>query len=149
GLTPSRIKAICAERNICSAGRANAVLVLMRMSGYLASARSEEDRRLHRLVPTDALFALHRESLVFTLEAVAQLLPEGAAALAELRSPDFLSCLLSHYAGLHLEGFYYIDHVPEVRLFYERNAGAVILFSIYLAGQETEGSPPHSSVSIQ
>ena len=49
GLTLSRIKAICVEQKICSGGRAEAMLILMRMFGYLASARSGEDRRLHRL----------------------------------------------------------------------------------------------------
>jgi hypothetical protein len=148
GLTLSRIIAICAEQKICSAGRVKAVLVLMRMFGYLASARSKEDRRLHRLVPTDALLALHRENFTFTLEAVAKLVPEGAEALAALRSPDFLSCLLSHYAGLHLEGFYYVDHVPEARMFFERNAGAVMLFSIWLASQVADGVPSRDSVPI-
>jgi DNA-binding MarR family transcriptional regulator len=152
GLTLSRIKAICVEQKICSAGRAEAMLVLMRMLGYLASARSEEDRRLHRLVPTDALIAWHRERLSFTLEAVANLLPEGAQALAALRSPDFspnfLVRFVSHVARLYLTGFYYVDHVPEMKLFFERNAGVVILFSIMLSGETTDGFPPRGPVLI-
>jgi DNA-binding MarR family transcriptional regulator len=148
GLTLSRIKAICSEHKICSAGRAEAMLVLMRMFGYLASARNEEDRRLHRLVPTDALNAWHHERLAFTLEAIANLLPEGAKALAELRSPDFLTCFVSHVARVYLSGFYYVDHVPEMKLFFERNAGVVVLFSIMLAGEAGDTFPPRGRVTI-
>jgi hypothetical protein len=148
GLTLSRIKAICAEHRICSPGRAEAMLALMRMLGYLASARSEEDRRLHRLVPTDALLGLHRERLGFTLEAVAHLLPEGAQALADLRSRDFLTCFVSHIARPYLAGCYFIDQIPELRLFLERNAGLLILFSIMLAGEAGDSFPPHGPVSI-
>jgi hypothetical protein len=147
-LTLSRIKAICIEHKICSAGRAEAMLVLMRMLGYLASARSEEDRRLHRLVPTDALIGWHRERLAFTHEAVSNLLPEGAQVLAALHSPDFLPCFVSHAARLHLAGFYYVDQVPEMKLFLERNAGVVILYSIMLSGETTDSFPPRGPVSI-
>src|SRR5262245_59866461 len=103
------------------------MLVLMRMFGYLASARSEEDRRLNRLVPTEQLIAWHRERLAFTLDAVGNVLPEGAQALTALRTPDFLPRFVSHVARLYLAGFYYVDHVPEMKLFFERNAGVVIL----------------------
>ena len=148
GLTLSRVKAICIEQKICSPGRAEAMLILMRMFGYLASARSEEDRRLHRLVPTDALIGWHRERLAFTLEAVAGVLPEGAQVLAVLDSPDFLARFVSHVARLYLSGFYYVDYVPELKFFFERNAGVVILFSIMLAGEAGDSFPPRGPVSI-
>ena len=148
GLTLSRIKAICIEHKICSAGRAEAMLVLMRMFGYLASARSDEDRRLHRLVPTDALIEWHRERLASAHEAISILLPEGAQVVAALHSHDFLPRFVSHLARLHLAGFFYVDQVPEMRLFLERNAGVVILYSIMLSGEATDSFPPRGAVSI-
>jgi hypothetical protein len=148
GLTLGRLKAICVEQKICSPGRVEATLVLMRMLGHLASARSAEDRRQHRLVPTDALLAWHRERLAYTLEAVALVLPEGARALAALRSADFLPRLVSHLARLYLAGFYYVDHVPEMRLFLERNAGLMILFGIMMSGETADTVPPRGPVAI-
>jgi hypothetical protein len=148
GLTLSRIKAICGEHKICSAGRAEAVLALMRMFGYLASARGGEDRRLHRLVPTDALLGWHHERLVFTNEAIAKLLPETAHVLAALHSRDFVARFVSHLVRPYLAGFYYVDHVPEMRLFLERNAGFAVLASIMLASEEGDSFPPRGAVSI-
>ena len=76
------------------------------------------------------------------------MLPEGAEALAELRSPDFLTRFVSHVARLYLSGFYYVDHVPEMKLFFERNAGVVILFSIMLSGETADSFPPRGPVAI-
>ena len=61
GLTVSRMTTLCAEQNFCSPGRAKAMLMLMRVFGYLAPSPNEADRRLRRLVPTEHLMSLHRE----------------------------------------------------------------------------------------
>src|SRR5439155_347022 len=88
GLTVSRMRALCAKQKVCSPGRAEAALMLMRRFGYLAPAPDETDRRLRRLVPTERLIELHRARCAFIFEATAKLLPEGADALAALRSPQ-------------------------------------------------------------
>jgi hypothetical protein len=147
GATLGRIKALCVEQKVCSGGRAEAMLVLMRMFGYLASAPSGEDRRLHRLVPTDELIAWHRARLALTLEAITDLMPEAAQARAALHAPGFVERLMSHFARVHLPGFYYVDHVPEMKLFFERNAGVPILFSIMLTCEAGDSFPPRGPVA--
>jgi hypothetical protein len=147
GATLGRIRTLCVEQKVCSGGRAEAMLVLMRMFGYLASAPSEADRRLHRVVPTDGLISWHRARLALTLEAITGLMPEAAQAHAALHSRDFVERLVSHFARVHLPGFYYVDHVPEMRLFFERNAGVPILFSIMLTCEATDSFPPRGPVA--
>src|SRR5258708_6883032 len=60
GFGVGQLKAICAANNMASPGRTGAMLVLMRMFGYIASARAPDDRRRHILVPTERLRESHR-----------------------------------------------------------------------------------------
>src|SRR5215510_187435 len=76
GLTMSRMVALSGEQKFCSPGRAKAILMLMRMFGYLAPASGEADRRLRRLEPTERLMALHRERNRRIFGATAVVMPE-------------------------------------------------------------------------
>ena len=84
GLTATRLKALCVETGICSAGRAGAMLGLMRMGRYVAPASAADDRRVRRLVPTERLLEMQRVRLKYQFEALAMLLPEGRDALRML-----------------------------------------------------------------
>lgn len=148
GLTASRLCKLCAERKICSAGRAEAMLAVMREFGHLVPAPSEEDGRLRRLVPTESLFAWHRRRCEHFFAAAAKVMPEHADALAALDAPEFLRHFLRHLADTHVAGFHYVEHVPQIRLFYERSAGGATLMSIALAGAIDDGFPPARPVSI-
>jgi hypothetical protein len=148
GLTVSRLRSLCAEHRICSPGRAETMLVLMRLFGHLTPVPSETDRRLRRLVPSESLIAWHRARCAFIFEAMAKLLPEGAEASAALASPDFLPRFIRHLAESYLQGYYYVDLIPDVRLFYERNAGVAILMRLILAGEPDDAFPPRRPVTI-
>jgi hypothetical protein len=148
GLTVSRMRALCAEHKICSPGRAEAMLLLMRFFGHLAPAPSETDRRLRRLVPSESLIAWHRARCKFIFEATAKLLPEGAEALAALASPEFIPRFIKHLAHSYFAGFNYVEHIPEVRIFYERSAGVAILMQLLLAGEPDDAFPPTRPVSL-
>src|SRR5918996_2350365 len=63
GLTPARIKDLAVEAGICSAGRAAAMLSLMRAAGYLERAPVTGDRRVRRLAPTAKLLHVQRQRL--------------------------------------------------------------------------------------
>src|SRR5207248_9119690 len=54
GLTAQRLKALCVEQDVCSAGRARAMLSLLQLFGYLARAPAA-DGRYKQLAPTALL----------------------------------------------------------------------------------------------
>jgi hypothetical protein len=147
GLTASRLCRLCVERKICSEGRAESMLAIMREFGHLVPAPSEEDRRLRRMVPAESLFAWHRQRCTHFFAAAAKVLPQHADALAALDTPGFMPKFLRHLARSHVAGFHYVEHVPDVRMFYERSAGGPILMSIMLAGA-SDTFPPSRPVSI-
>ena len=142
GLTVSRMTALCGEQDFCSPGRAKAILMLMRTFGYLAPAPNEADRRLRRLVPTERLMSLHAERNRRIFSAAAMVLPEYEGAFAAQSHPDFTALFVCRYCEYFLAGFRFLDLVPEMRLFPERNAGIVILCTILLSGEMDDAYPP-------
>jgi hypothetical protein len=148
GLTASRLRKLCVERKICSAGRAEAMLAIMRAYGHLVPARSEVDKRLRRLVPAEPLFAWHRKRCAYFFEAAAKVMPEDVEALAALAAPEFVPKFMRHLARSHVAGFHYVEHVPDVRPFFERSAGGAILMSIALSGASDDTFPPSRPVSL-
>jgi hypothetical protein len=148
GLTVSRLRKLCVERQICSAGRAEAMLAIMRGYGHLVPASGEADRRLRRLVPAEPLYDWHRKRCIHFFAAAAKVMPEHAQALAALDAPGFMPHFVRHLARQHAGGFHYVVQVPDVRPFYERNAGGAILMSIMLSGASDDTFPPSRPVSI-
>jgi hypothetical protein len=148
GLIASRLAKLCVERKICSVGRAEAMLGIMREFGHLVPAPSEEDRRLRRLVPAESLFAWHRRRCTHFFAASAKVMPQYADAFAAFDTAEFMPKFMRHLAESHVAGFHYVEQVPDIKLFYERNAGGAILMSIMLAGAGDETFPPSRPVSI-
>jgi hypothetical protein len=137
GLTVSRIKAYCTEMQLCSPGRVEAMLALLRISGYLAAVKDDSDRRVRRLVPTEKLIALHRERCKSHLNAMREIVPDAALSIAVLDDPAFMAVLAREndrqYRRRRL-----IEGAPELASFVEPKAGLVLLFVLML-GDDAEG----------
>ena len=148
GLTVGRMKELCAETQLCSRGRAEVMLGLLRAAGYLASAPDVADRRRRVLVPTDKLLALHKQRFDMHFAAMESVLPEASPARAVLDNPEFLPAF-ARILGRHFRaGLRMLSHSPELLLFAERNAGMVILFSLLLAGEGDDSFPPARPVPV-
>jgi DNA-binding MarR family transcriptional regulator len=147
GLTAQRLKSLCVEQDVCSPGRARAMLSLLRLFGYVAPAAGG-DRRFKRLEPTELLIASLRQRWAGMFEAVAMMLPEGDAARVCLDRADFLAAfvrsVVDHYRG----GLRALQFTPELAPFAERNAGLTILFSLVIAGETDDTMPPTRPVRI-
>jgi hypothetical protein len=142
GLTPTRMKALCAELDICSAGRAGAMLSLMRFSGYLTPDIQVVDRRQRRLVATEKLFVLLRARWRLIIGAMAPLFEDGAAMLAALDDPvterAFVIAMVTRFRA----GFRPVHSAPALGLFGERNAGILILMNLVASGAADDTVPP-------
>jgi DNA-binding MarR family transcriptional regulator len=148
GLTVGRMKDWCVERELCSRGRAEVMLGLLRARGYLAGASDPADRRLRVLVPTERLIALHRERFDQHFAAMERVLPQAMPARAALDEPRFMPAF-TRCLGRHFDsGVRILGHSPELVLFAERNAGMIILFSLMLAGEADDTFPPTRPVPV-
>jgi hypothetical protein len=147
GLTVARLRRACTDLNLCSGGRAEATIVLMRFFGHLAAATDPEDRQLRRLVPTERLLEWNRWRMANTFGAMAKVMPEGAEALSRMQTPGFVESVICHVGRIHLAGFQIVDHVPDMRLFFERNAGLVTLMSLSIA-VKSDHFPPGVPIPV-
>jgi DNA-binding MarR family transcriptional regulator len=148
GFTTSRLTAHCVETGICSPGRAVAMLALMRFGGYLQSAASTTDRRTKVLVPTDRMIAAVQERLTCQFGALALLLPEGGEALARVSDIEFVAALSRRLGERFLAGARPLLHAPELHPLMERNAGLMVVLSLFLAGKPDDTFPPTRPVRI-
>lgn len=148
GLTATRLKDLAVQIRLCSAGRAAAMLGLMRTAGYIARAPGDVDRRVRRLVPTERLHVMMRMRLGWQFEALSPLLPEAARALPQLDNLQFGYALVRALGDYFMAGFRLLDYAPELGLFAERDSGMIFLYSLLLAGTPGAAFPPEQPVPL-
>lgn len=148
GLTVSRVKEFCAEQKLCSAGRAEAILMVMRLFGYLEQAPASNDRRVRRLIPTDRLVSQLRERWQRLFGAMAMVMPEGEQGLNALDRQDFTAAFVARLADYFRSGVRLVDHAPGLDTFADRNAGIIILMNLMLSGDASDTFPPTRPVPV-
>ncbi|MBR0715078.1 hypothetical protein [Bradyrhizobium liaoningense] len=147
GLTVGAMKDLCVELRLCSRGRCEALLALMRAGGLLMAAPNP-DRRKRLLAPTEKLLALHRARWARQFEAMRGIFLEAADYLVALGDPAFVRAFATALGRRFVAGLRVLDNAPELEPFAERNAGVVILFSLALSGSEGEAFPPAGPVQL-
>ncbi len=148
GLTVSRIAALCEMHGICSAGRAAAIIGLMRATGYLVPAPAAGDRRQRRLVPTERLLTFQWSRWRAILEALRPMRPHAAEALAAIGDPAFdrafVGDLFDHFSW----GFRFYRTTPELAELNRRKAAVLVLFSLFLARQTGSDGRSYARLSV-
>jgi hypothetical protein len=147
GLTVGAMKDQCVELGLCSRGRCEATLALMRAAGFFAGAPSG-DRRRRPLVPTEKLLALHRQRWRERFDAMRRVLPQAERYRAALDDPAFFSGFAVALGDSFVGGVRMLDHAPELEMLAERNAGLVIMLSLTLAGTADDPFPPAAPVPL-
>jgi hypothetical protein len=147
GLTVGAMKDLCVELKLCSRGRCEAMLALMRAAGLFAAAPNL-DRRRRPLVPTEKLFALHRERWTAHLRPMRYVIPEAESWLASLDDPSFVRAFAVALSERFVAGMRIIVHAPLLESFIERNAGLMVLFSLVLSGPADGPFPPTGPVGL-
>jgi hypothetical protein len=148
GLTVGAMKDLCVQVGLCSRGRCEAMLVLMRAGGFFVAAPGG-DRRRRPMAPTDKLFALHRERWGSHFDAMRHVLPRAEYWRTALATdPDFLKELVLALADKYIGGFRLLEAGPSLGPFAERNAGMMILFSLALPGPDDGPFPATTPVNL-
>jgi hypothetical protein len=131
GFTAARARETCVAQRLCSAGRASAMIALMRFAGYIEPLPAAADRRLRLYGATERLLATHLDRWRRMFAAIAQVRPEGAAGQAALVRPQFAPLYVRLLADDFRAGTrIMLDSAPELGLFAERNCGLLLLFSL-------------------
>lgn len=129
GLTAGRLKQVCVETGVCSAGRVTAMIGVLRLFGFLAEVPAP-DRRVRGLAPTEKLIATHVARWRHFLEAIAILDPEARPAIGRLGESAFIAGQVGAMSSMFRQGMRMLDYAPELRAVVARDAGLMILLSI-------------------
>jgi hypothetical protein len=148
GLTPTRIKQLCREFDLCSPGRATAMVSLMRFAGYLAPDPDAADRRRRPLVATPKLLELLRPRWRSHFLSGMPVFPDGAALAERLDDPVFVRAFVAAMFRRYEEGFRLIMYTPGLGLFGDRSAGMMIASTLLAAGAEDDTVPPSRPIPI-
>lgn len=148
GLTSSRFRTFCTSNRVCSAGRASAILAFLRLTGHIEAVPHPGDRRVTQLRPSEKLMEIARARLERQFEAISLIRPDMTPSIAALGDPDFETVLFRNLGTWFVSGSRLLDRAPGLRLFAERDAGMLILWSLMLAGEAGDGPVPVKPVPI-
>ncbi|WP_229266518.1 hypothetical protein [Leptospira sp. severe_002] len=148
GLTATRLRDICVSGKVCSAGRAEAMLLMMRAGGYLLRETVEEDRRMRRYVPTEKLVGQVRRRHTGVLRAMDMLQAEPRFLAALESDPRFYPRFVSNMSESFIDGFRLVHFVPELDRILDRDAGLIMLLSVFLTDAAYRNFAPEQNVSV-
>ncbi|HEY4142772.1 MAG TPA: hypothetical protein VGM57_15230 [Pseudolabrys sp.] len=135
GLTAARLREICAGVGLCSAGRAEAMLLMMRASGYLERTEDPNDRRVRRYVPTAKFLDLHRERHRRVFSAIDTLTGDTAYATRICGGNDdalyrrFILTMGHAYLG----GYRIVHAAPVLQTIIDRDVGLPLMLCVFLS----------------
>lgn len=135
GLTVGRMKSICADQDIASPGRIEAMIMMMRAFGFVRPLPDGGDRRVRRLEPTERLIAILHERWDMVLGAMTPIFPEAGHARAALADQAFERALVQRLGMYFLSGFRLMDNPETMGVFGQRNGGLIVAFNLVTAGE--------------
>jgi DNA-binding MarR family transcriptional regulator len=147
GLTFSSMRAFCAKAGFGTQTRARAILIHMRLIGFIKPDPNPADRRVKRYIPSPAMKTAFQEALKAELTALALIAPEASAAIARLNEPEFFRVYIRTLG----EGT--IDILKQekpnpTQLFARRDAGLLVLYKMLLSGEDGDVYPPRGPVQM-
>lgn len=129
GFTAAQLRRDAVRCDLCSPGRATAVLAAMRF-GKLVEPAAGGDRRERRLAPSEALLTLHRERWATLFGAIRHIVPETAAAALEIPDEMLFGACTRAIMCRFRAGMRALHLAPEITPIIERDAGFAILCSL-------------------
>lgn len=147
GVTLSTIRDFCKELGLVGHGRAEAILLRLRMIGYLQPNTDPKDRRVRRYLPTEGMREAYRLAHRDELGALALMVPEAEIAARRLDEPDFFRAYVLR-AGQGIADIIMASGNRQTSLFDVRNAGSMILFDIASSGEPGDVYPAKGRVKM-
>lgn len=137
GLTATRLREICVGAGLCSGGRVEAMLLMMRASGFLERAEDAGNLRVRRYVPTAKLLDLNRDRQRRVLEAIDIL--RGTTAYARICGESELELYRRFVRAMgagFLSGFRVVQPAPVLVRIIDRDVGLPLMMCIFLTSPE-------------
>jgi DNA-binding MarR family transcriptional regulator len=148
GLTLSTIRDLCVQTDLASPGRAAAILLRLRMIGYVHLDTAQKDRRVRRYIPSDELKTAIREVAREDLGVLALIEPEAASAAERLAEPEFFNAYVRRLGEGLIDMLISHPGRHATSLFSERNSGMTVLFDIVHSAGSGDVYPPRGRLKM-
>jgi hypothetical protein len=150
GLTVSRLRALCADQEVCSSGRTLSVVALMRRYGYLTLAASRAVQPQRELVPTERLIQVCTQYWEASLLPAALVADAPSYDTAALQRADVLAAFMRISGDCFCAGVRMLQRNSVLAQFAHRNAGMTLLFHLLIASdvEGQGGSPAPAFISL-
>lgn len=146
-LSLTSIQEFCVETGLTSPGRAAAILLQLRMMGFVARETAPSATRRRRYVPTPVMKDAVEDVFRAELMAMSLIEPDAAVGAQRLGEPE----IFRHFILFLGNGFANIARRQDVNVisrFAARDGGMAILYQIATSGQEGDLYPPRGPVRI-
>ncbi len=142
GVTITAISEFCRQAGIASPGRATAILLQLRLRGFVRRDHETADRRVRRYVPTEALVRSIRGQIVGNLRALSLIEPEAAIAAERINETPIMNAFIRYSAESIRNVMARGDQMPELRSFFDRSGGTLVLYRMALSGERYPAREP-------
>ncbi len=148
GLTPGRLAALCSEAEICSRGRAFAVLGALRWAGFIKPVEGAGRGFGATLAPTEKMLATLHERWIDQMSILGLLLPHGVTARDRLLAdPSFVLEIANGFFHVFQTGYRGLDHAPRLKRLAEHKNALTLLVDSYLAEIDGTALPPIAAMA--
>ncbi|MDB5469799.1 MAG: hypothetical protein JWR84_1359 [Caulobacter sp.] len=149
GLTHARLKDLCVEANLLSPGTAYAVLIQLRVIGYVELLPYDVDGRIRAYRPTARMTQAFRRRMRHDVEAAGLIDPSVAPALARWDEPQVFQAMMRRLGqGIRDSVAVHDADRPSLHLFAKRIAGMPALYNILALAEPDDDFPPRRPIRI-
>jgi DNA-binding MarR family transcriptional regulator len=146
-LTLSTIREVCAELGFVSPGYAAALLVRLRVMGFITRDPNVSDKRVRRYIPSPSMKQAFIALLGNELLSFGIIEPEAFGAVEALKDPDVFH-FFALTGGRGLARIVKNGEPGQLHMFAVRDVGIAILHEIALSGAEDDTYPPKGPVRM-
>lgn len=149
GLTHRRLRALSGQSGLISAGAASAVLLRLRLIGYVTPHGPQVNGQVKLYRPMPAMVDAFRERVRIELEAAAVFNPRVAAILKRLDEPEVFPSLMAVLGddAINAARHPHPDTIGIDRIS-TRTAGMMILYRILSDADQGAAFPPLGEVTV-
>jgi IclR helix-turn-helix domain len=147
GITLTAIRDVCREIGLASRGRALAILVHLRVIGYIHADPNKADGRVRRYLPSEQMTTALRGVVTDELQAFCLVEPAAAGLAERLAEPEFFKAFVLQ-AGKGLLNAVKARPTSDISHFANRDAGMLVLSHILASAEDGDTYPPRGPVRM-
>jgi DNA-binding MarR family transcriptional regulator len=148
GITLAAIRELVREVGLASPGRATAMLMSLRMLGYITPDPVQTDRRSRRYIPAPVTITAFRENFKATGRAFALFEPEALPMVDRFDEREFMNAYICDL-GSGLASVLKRGEINPASLFADSNAGhGILFFLITRAMRKDDAFPPRRPLPL-